>query len=244
MISKYLPLLTLAAIPPILARTPPGFTPSTPNDLIVEYTGFFPQNGVVISREITIPTPRLATTLPLNGTSYSILMIDLDIPTAQPPRQTPCSTGSKPDLGFLLLNTTGEAPVVGYFGPNPPARVPLSHRYVQILVDTSDITEEGEEVLRRAGGMLRGFNAGEVLREAGLEGGVVAGNWYNVTNPGPVVNQTGRASGTASGTATSTGTGSGSTGTGAGDVATAGVGRLRGSVLGAIVGVGVVMFAM
>ncbi|KAK4203661.1 CEN-like protein 1 [Triangularia verruculosa] len=241
--SKYLPLLALTSAPLALARTPPGFIPSTSNDLIVEYTGFYPSNGVVVSREITIPQPRIATTTPLNGTSYSILMIDLDIPTNNPPetntllhwlqtsltpstQSTTFNTTSGSVRGFQLLNTTQTTPVVGYFGPNPPARIPLSHRYVQILVDTSNITEQGEAALREAAATLRGFNAESVLEEAGLEGNVVAGNWYNVTNPGSVVNATATTAGTMTVTPTATG---------------AGTGGIRGSLMGAVVGLGVVM---
>ncbi|KAK4179196.1 hypothetical protein QBC36DRAFT_385366 [Triangularia setosa] len=224
--SKYLSWLVLAitatTTPLALARTPPGFNPSTSNDLVVEYTGFYPQNGVVISREITIPVPRIATPFSLNGSSYAVLMIDLDIPTTQPPetntllhwlqtglipatQPTTFNTTSGPIRGFQLLNTTETAPVVGYFGPNPPARIPLSHR---------SITEQGEEALKEAAGTLRGFNAESVLEEAGLGGRVVGGNWYIVSNPGPVVNVTAMGTGTTTIgiITTATGTATGTTG--------------------------------
>ncbi len=43
-------LAALVAATTVLARTPTGFTPSSNTDLIVEYNGFAPLNGVVISK--------------------------------------------------------------------------------------------------------------------------------------------------------------------------------------------------
>lgn len=57
---------------------------------------------------------------------------------------------------------------------------------------------------------------GKVLGEAGLEGGVVAGSWLVVRNPGPVGNAT----------ATGTGTGTGVGPTGVGAVPTGAAGRV------------------
>ncbi len=130
-------------------------------------------------------------------------MIDLDIPTNNPPATdtllhwmqtglTPATTATRlttqtGELSvFLLENTTQTPPVLAYFGPGPPARIPLSHRYTQILVDTSDIDDEDLQVLRTAAATIRGFNAQTVLEQADLEDEVVAGNFFNVTNPGPV----------------------------------------------------------
>lgn len=239
-----------------LARTPPGFQPATTIDLIVDYNGTIPLNGIEIPRNsntspphplsspsiltpippATTAQPRLGTLTRLLGTSYAILMIDLDIPTATPPQtatllhwlQTnlrPATTPTRirtPATGaelsvFLLENgTTPVAPMVPYFGPNPPARVPLAHRYVQLLVDTSGAEAVGIELLRERARTGRGFDVGKVLGEAGLEGGVVAGSWLVVRNPGPV--------GNATATGTAAGTGVGPTGVGA--VPTGAVGRV------------------
>jgi len=43
-------LATLAVVSLAWARTPDGFGPATTTDLIVEYRGFVPLNGVDISR--------------------------------------------------------------------------------------------------------------------------------------------------------------------------------------------------
>ncbi|KXX81764.1 CEN-like protein 1 [Madurella mycetomatis] len=196
-------LAALLAATAVLARTPDGFAPSSDTDLVVEYRGFAPLNGVVVSRNVTGPEPRIGTLTRLTGSSYAVMMIDLDIPTDNPPATdtllhwmqtglTPATTATQLNTtmgvmsAFLLENSSSTAPVVPYFGPNPPARIPLSHRYTQILVDTSDITEEGMQALQMAAMTLRGFDTESVLSQAGLEGMIVAGNSFNVTNPGPV----------------------------------------------------------
>jgi hypothetical protein len=160
------------------------------------------------------------------------MMIDLDIPTDNPPQTNTLlhwlQTGLTPSTAptqlnttsgtmsvFLLQNSTGTPPIAAYRGPNPPARIPLSHRYTQVLVDTSELAEEGAEVLRAATATIRGFDAASVLEQAGLAGRVVAGNSYNVTNPGPVMATNGTAGGNggggaaAGGSATGTGVGGG-----------------------------------
>ncbi|KAK4110694.1 PEBP-like protein, partial [Canariomyces notabilis] len=214
-------LAVLVAATAAMGQTPEGFTPASDTSLIVDYRGVVPLNGTVVSRNATLTQPRIGTLSQLTGTSYAVMMIDLDIPTANPPETdtllhwmqtglTPATTATQLNTtagtirAFLLENSTSTAPIVPYFGPNPPARIPLSHRYTQILVDTSGITDEGMETLREAAATIRGFNAESVLRQAGLESMVVAGNSYNVTNPGPVGAQTG-GNGAASGTGAGTG---------------------------------------
>lgn len=144
-------------------------------------------------------------------------MIDLDIPTDNPPATNTLlhwlQTGLVPLAGgistapngsaiptvYPLSNPTNESALAPYAGPNPPARVPLSHRYVQILVDTSAADAAAIGVLRQAATTRRGFNASRVLAEAGLAGKVVAGNFYNVTNAGPAATAPAPSSSTAGG---------------------------------------------
>lgn len=167
--------------------------------------------------------PMIATTQRLNGTSYAVLMIDIDIPTNTPPATstllhwmqtglTPATTATNLNTSmgvmpvFLLQNTTNTAPFAPYLGPSPPARVPLSHMYVQILVDTTSAQQTALTALRTAAGNRSAFSAMSTLTAAGLQTKVVAGNFYNVTNPGPATNagtnSTGTGTGTGSGTAT------------------------------------------
>lgn len=149
--------------------------------------------------------PTIATTQRLNGTSYAVLMIDIDIPTNAPPATstllhwmqtglTPATTTTQLNTSttamsvFLLQNSSNTAPLAPYLSPNPPARVPLSHRYTQILVDTTGMQATALDALRTAAANRTAFSAMTVLTKAGLESKVVAGNFYNVTNAGPATN--------------------------------------------------------
>lgn len=157
--------------------------------------------------------PTIATTQKLNGTSYAVLMIDIDIPTNSPPATstllhwmqtglTPATTATSLNASagassvFLLQNGSNTSPFATYIPPNPPARVPLSHRYVQLLVDTSGVATSALDGLKTAAANRSAFSAEKVLTAAGLQGKVVAGNFYNVTNPGPVASGNGTGNGT------------------------------------------------
>ena len=173
-------------------------------------------------------------------------MIDLDIPIPNPPTtllhwlQTslvPAKTATRirtptGELAvFLLENGTAPvAPLVSYFGPNPPARLPLAHRYVQLLVDTSEVEAEDVAVLTERAKTGRGFDVGKVLEEADLDGKVVAGSWLVVRNPGPVMNATTTPTGGAGGPA-ATGVAVPAAGAGRGAVS---VGGLVGAVVGGL----------
>ena len=132
-----------------------------------------------------------------------MVRVALDIPTNNPPATdnllhwlqtglTPASTATRLNTTtgqlsvFLLENSTSTGPVAPYFGPNPPARIPLSHRYTFVLVDMSGVQAQATDVMRTAAATRRGFNALTVLTQANLEDKVVAGTSYNVTNPGLV----------------------------------------------------------
>jgi hypothetical protein len=130
-------------------------------------------------------------------------MIDLDIPTDNPPAtntllhwlQTGLTQSSSPVVSnttssgstksYVLSVPQDEAAFASYIGPAPPAKIPLSHRYTQILVDTSATSEEELATLKTAAASRLGFDAQSVLTTAGLADKVVAGNFFNVTNPGP-----------------------------------------------------------
>jgi phosphatidylethanolamine-binding protein (PEBP) family uncharacterized protein len=172
-------------------------------------------------RSVTAKAPQLATSTRMTGTTFAILMVDLDIPTNAPPATSTLlhwmQTGLTQSSTATLLNTTaGTAKVftlqmpgaiaaaAPYLSPAPPALVPLSHRYTQILVDTSTATEASMTVLMTAAQSRNGFNAETVLTQAGLADKVVAGNFYNVTNQGPVRSSTNGTATTGAGTEGST----------------------------------------
>ncbi|TRX89082.1 hypothetical protein FHL15_009999 [Xylaria flabelliformis] len=205
MLSKF--LITLAAsASSALAATPAGFEPGSQTSLLVTFGNVAAQDGVVVAKDITQTAPTIATQSKLDGTSFAVLMIDLDIPTDSPPQTNTLlhwmQTGLTQSSSAVSLNTTsgsksafvfsipGDAAFAPYLGPAPPARIPLSHRYTQIIVDTSDVTDAGLSALKAAAANRMGFNAESVLTSAGLVDQVVAGNFFNVTNPGPVTGTT------------------------------------------------------
>lgn len=127
------------------------------------------------------------------------MMVDLDIPSDQNPHtfvhwmQTdlvPATTASTISVSngstqaFTLSNAKKTSALVFYTQPAPPAQNPLSHRYTQILVDTSSMSPAGLSALQSAAQTRVGFDTESVLQAAGLSNSVVAGNFFNVTNPG------------------------------------------------------------
>lgn len=126
-------------------------------------------------------------------------MVDLDIPSEQSPHTflhwvqtdlTPATTASTISASngttqaFTLSNTKNTSALVPYTQPAPPAQNPLSHRYTQILVDTSSLSPVGLSALQSAVQTRVGFDTDSALQAAGLSNNVVAGNSFNVTNPG------------------------------------------------------------
>jgi hypothetical protein len=192
-------------------------------------------------------------------------MIDLDIPTntsqtntllhwmqtGLTPAETATMLNSTSGMMqvFMLQNTTKTAPLASYIGPGPPAHLPLSHRYTQILVDTSEVSTATTRALESAAKTRVGFNAMTVLTEAGLEDNVMAGNSFNVTNPGPAQSTNGGGAFTI-GTAinggpgvTGTGSATGPTTVPAFDSSGSVVGTSM-SVLSALLGLGLLLLAL
>ncbi|KAI1130933.1 PEBP-like protein [Nemania abortiva] len=258
MLSKSLVALAASASG-ALAATPAGFEPGSDTSLLVTFGNVAALNGAEVAKEITQTAPTIATESKLDGTSFAVLMIDIDIPTDNPPEtntllhwmqtgltQSSTSTSLNTTLGAetsFVLSVGDEAAFAEYIGPSPPARIPLSHRYTQIVVDTSDVTEDGLDALKTAAATRLGFDAETVLTSAGLADKVLAGNFFNVTNPGPVA----AANSTTSGGNSTTSGGSGSSGgsTSSQSPIPAGAVSQRASAsLMAIVLVGVAFFAL
>lgn len=192
--------------------------------------------------------PTLATLQRLNGTSYAVMMIDMDIPTNTPPQTSTLlhwmQTGLTPATVATNLNTTsGNRPVfllqnigntaafASYTGPNPPAVQPVSHRYVQILVDTTNAPQTALDSLRTAAQTRQGFNADNTLRAVGLNTRVAAGNYFIVTNTSTVPTNTSSSGNrnngsTSTGGGTTGGTSGGTSGTGSGGVNVSAAGKI------------------
>ncbi|KAH8900788.1 PEBP-like protein [Thozetella sp. PMI_491] len=205
----------------VAAKTPSGFTPASTTDLIVTFGKTEAMNGVVVDKATTQTAPTIATSSKLTGSSYAIIMLDLDIPSNTNPHvllhwmqtdltpattTTSLATANGTSQAFVLQNAKNTTALAAYIGPGPPAKTPLSHRYTQILVDTSSIKANGTAALKAAAATRNGFDITTVLKNAGLSNNVVAGNSFNVTNPGPADD-----SGTGTGTGTNSTSGSGST---------------------------------
>ncbi|KAJ8117192.1 hypothetical protein ONZ43_g4268 [Nemania bipapillata] len=202
MLSKSLVAL-VASASGALAATPSGFEPGSQESLLVTFGNVAAINGAAVAKEITQTAPTIATQSKLDGTSFAVLMIDIDIPTDSPPETNTLlhwmQTGLTQSSTSVSLNTTlgsqtafvlsvggDEAAFAPYIGPAPPAKIPLSHRYTQIVLDTSDVSDEALDTLKTAAATRLGFDAETVLTSAGLADKVLAGNFFNVTNPGPV----------------------------------------------------------
>lgn len=153
-----------------------------------------------------------------------VIMVDLDIPSNSTPHTflhwvqtdlTPSTAASAVTSGngsttqaFTLTNSKSTAALVAYTQPNPPAQNPLSHRYTQVLVDTSAMSAAALDTIKTAAQSKVGFDVATVLQNAGLTASVVAGNSFNVTNSGTATTSNGNAA-AANGTTTSTTTGGG-----------------------------------
>ncbi|KAI1824742.1 PEBP-like protein [Xylaria intraflava] len=198
-------LIALAAsVSGVLASTPPNFKPDSQASFLVVYGEESAANGAVIDKELTGKAPTIASYIKLEGTSFAVMMIDLDVPTDNPPRTDTylnwLQTGLTQDSTGSMLNiTTGsqyvyvfsvpqnEGAFASYTGPDPPAKIPLTHRYTELLIDTSNASEDDLADLKAAAATRECFNASSVLESVGLVDKVIAGNYFNVTNPGPVV---------------------------------------------------------
>lgn len=190
-------LTVLAAASVALAGTPPGFNPGSGNELIVDF-GNVNINGQVVPKNDVQSQPQLATQQKLPGTQFAVIMVDLDIPTNNARQTTtllhwlqtgltqeatPSKLGNQNNV-FRLVNQANTAADAAYIGPNPPNKAPLSHRYAQILVDTSGVQSQSTNELQTAARTRQGFNVEQVLSQAGLNGKVVAGNFFNVSATG------------------------------------------------------------
>ncbi|EXF73664.1 hypothetical protein CFIO01_02434 [Colletotrichum fioriniae PJ7] len=200
MLSKAIAVLAAATL--TSAATPMGFMPQSNTPLIVSYGGISALDGVNLPRDSSQTQPTIATEQQLKG-QYAVIMVDIDVPTNQPPKTgtllhwmqtglmsadtpTTLNTTAGPKKVFLMQNKMNAAALAPYIGPNPPAREPLSHRYTFVAVDHTMITQQGLMALSGAAQSRRDFNVMNGLMAAGLSDKVVAGNFFRVTNAGPV----------------------------------------------------------
>lgn len=141
-----------------------------------------------------------------------MLMVDLDIPSATAPttflhwiqtdmtvatEATTMTTTEGEMTGYAV--TASAAALYPYKSPNPPAKAPLSHRYAQILLDTSGLESTVSVMLAASAQMPVNFDISIALQRAGLTDSVVAWNYFNVTNPAAAAAEVAPSNSTASG---------------------------------------------
>lgn len=138
---------------------------------------------------VTAAPPTLGTAEKLSG-SYTIMMVDPDVPSG-PGTQTSellhwlqsdlVSASTTTTIGgqtvYELVNPSNISAIASYIQPSPPQKNPLSHRYVQMLLNTTDETSKAS--LAKFGATRTMFNATNVVAQSGLK--VLFGNSFNVT---------------------------------------------------------------
>lgn len=113
---------------------------------------------------------------------------------------------------FELVNSKNVSALATYIQPSPPNKVPTTHRYTQLLLNTTNIATNNTAMteLMTFAKSRSPFSAVNVVSQTGLK--VLFGNSFNVSNTTLVQSNITKTSGVASaGTASPTGsTGSGS----------------------------------
>ncbi|KAL2067657.1 hypothetical protein VTL71DRAFT_15753 [Oculimacula yallundae] len=191
MLSKY--LLAVAFAGAATAVTPDGFLPASKSELVVAFGNTLALNGKSMSKAETAQVPTIGTTQRLTG-SYTVMMVDPDIPPQTPGgptgqllhwmQQGLTSSNTATMIGgmmvFVLSNKNNDTAFAPYFGPSPPNKAPNTHRYTQLLLDTTLNSSAPEFLLKQAAATRLNFNAVNVVEIAGVQ--VLAGNSFNVTN--------------------------------------------------------------
>lgn len=79
---------------------------------------------------------------------------------------------------FALINPTNTTPIASYIGPSPPNKSPTTHRYTQMLLNTTG-NSSALASLTKAGATRGNFSATNVVKNAGLN--VLFGNSFDVS---------------------------------------------------------------
>ncbi|PQE19436.1 phosphatidylethanolamine-binding PEBP protein [Rutstroemia sp. NJR-2017a BBW] len=227
-------LLAVALAGGVSAFTPTGFEPASSNNLTVAYGKTLAINGKQILRADTAQPPTVGTTTKLTGT-YTILMVDPDIPS---------SSGTGPTSQFLhwvqsdlvssdttttisgqkvytLVNTKNTTAFAAYLQPNPPNKAPTTHRYTQLLFNTTGgNAATALKSLQTAAKSRGNFSTVDVVKSAGLV--VLMGNSFDVAFADKGINSTGSGAGSSSSSGTSGGKGNGTTTSNSTSTSTAG----------------------
>lgn len=148
--------------------------------------------SIILTYLDTALAPSVGTEKILYG-SYTIMMVDLDIPSANGSSLTSerlhwmqsdlSSASSTSTIGnktvYALVNTVNASAFASYEQPSPPDLIPLSHRYTQYLLNTT-LMPEALIMLANISAVRSAFNSTTAISTFGIP--LVAGNWFNVTN--------------------------------------------------------------
>ncbi|KAG4026846.1 hypothetical protein MFRU_036g00790 [Monilinia fructicola] len=173
------------------AFTPPGFEPASSQNLIVAYDSKLAVNGIQMLRADTASAPILGTTTKLTGT-YTVMMVDPDIPSSKGGDSTSqflhwmqsglTSANTTTTIGgqkiYELINEKDTPAFATYLQPNPPNIAPTTHRYTELLFNTTNMNMS-VATLQMAGKNRGNFNAADVAKSAKLK--VIMGNSFNVS---------------------------------------------------------------
>ncbi len=201
-------------------------------------------------RTETANVPTLGTSQQLFG-SYTIMMVDPDIPPATVGGATSellhwmqagfVSATTSTTIGgvqvFELINPSNMSAFAAYLQPSPPNKVPHTHRYTQLLLNTTG-NSSSLSTLSTFAKTRTNFSAVNVINSAGVS--IVAGNSFDVSN-GTLAqsNITKTTSGVGSGaSATATGTGFGA------PISSGGAGESRSGSEALIAGLGALAAAV
>ncbi|CZR60256.1 uncharacterized protein PAC_10152 [Phialocephala subalpina] len=206
-----------------IAFTPSGFQPASTQNMTVAFGNTLAINGKEMQKADTATAPTLGTSQRLFGT-YTVMMVDPDIPPATAGGATSellhwmqsglVSANTSTTIGgvatFELINPGNTSAIASYIQPSPPNKAPNTHRYTQLLLNTTAMGSNTTALntLMTAGKTRTNFSAVNVVKAAGVA--IIAGNSFDVTN-GTLVqsNITKTTSVAGSGAASATGTGSG-----------------------------------
>ncbi|KAH8751712.1 phosphatidylethanolamine-binding protein [Hyaloscypha sp. PMI_1271] len=232
MFSSSLLLVVLAGA--ATAFTPAGFEPASSNNLTVVFGNTLATNGKNILKAETAQPPIIGTSQKLFG-SYTIMMVDPDIPpqTAGGPtgellhwmQSGLVSANNATFIGgvrmFELINPTNTSALATYIQPSPPNKSPNTHRYTQMLLNTTG-NSSALSTLSTFAKTRSGFSAVNVVKSSGLN--VLFGNSFDVTNTTLIQSNITKT--------TASVAGAGSTGTGTASAAATGTGTTPKSAAG------------
>ncbi|CZS93020.1 uncharacterized protein RAG0_03502 [Rhynchosporium agropyri] len=192
MLAKYILAVAFAGV--ATAGTPTGFQPNSSKDLIVAFGSTLALNGKSMTKAETVDVPTIGTKERLKGT-YTLIMVDPDIPPQTPGGKTGellhwmqqglTSSSTATMIGgmmvYVLKSASNETAFAPYFGPSPPNKAPNTHRYTQLLLDTSNSNGgSAMALLKQAAATRLNFNAVNVVKGSGAK--IMAANSFNVTN--------------------------------------------------------------